>query len=166
MRYMKGANLTETSHANMRYTKSLTPSPSVARPGASGSFFVGSVELRTCFITTYHPLSKAAIDLIAVLLVLSCFVCSITGCHSRSSLNSKSGEKITDTCIVFDIQNHRDVYIELAYKRNTTRVGSISRLTAIWTHNYSCAIFGTYSVKVVYVSVSTMVAFIVDVDLM
>ena len=30
MRYTKWANLTETSHANMRYTKSLTPSPTVA----------------------------------------------------------------------------------------------------------------------------------------
>ena len=31
MRYTKWANLTETSNANMRYTKSLTPSPTVAR---------------------------------------------------------------------------------------------------------------------------------------
>ena len=93
-------------------------------------------------------------------------VCSITGCYSRSSLNSKPGEKVADACIILDVQNHRDVFIYLAYSNITTKHGPISRLTAIWAHNYSCAILGTYSVEVICVSVSTMVAFIVDVDLM
>lgn len=52
------------------------------------------------------------------------YVCSITRCYGGSSLNGKAGEKITDACIVLDIQNHRDVLdlISIQKQHNETLV--------------------------------------------
>ena len=87
-----------------------------------------------------------------------------------SSFMREASEEITDTSIVLDAQDHRNVFADSVCIKKIKgawgggRVDSI--LTAIRTHNYDCTFLRVYSIEHVCISMSTMIALIVDVNLM
>lgn len=81
---------------------------------------------------------------------------------------SEPFKETTNVSMVLYLQNHRNVFVESVCKREERgRWGGLrmdSILTAIWTHNCHCAFFRVYPIEFICVSMSTVIALIVDIN--
>ena len=87
-----------------------------------------------------------------------------------SSFTRETSEEITDTPRVLDIQDHRNVFADSVCRNGDKRERGMGGrvywiLTAIWTHDNDCAFLRVYPIARVCVSMSAMIALIVDVNL-
>ena len=86
------------------------------------------------------------------------------------SFTGETSKEIVDTSMVFDIQNHSNVFVESVCNKEK-RGGwggerANSRLTAIGTHNCDCTFLRVYPIELICVSMPTVIALIVDINLM